>query len=261
VTVPAWLQEYAEWPDRFAYVPERSIVERMADERVCILQGATWASISGVRVDSAAVAGLLAEVRQLVPPEMEPTWWVGPSSRPVDLVQRLVDLGLRTPRDRAPLVRGLVTTTPRPAAPADVRVVQISTFEEFRAAKHLAWDAFGTPAARRARQQARAAEEFDHLVRSDSQVGFLALVDGRAAGTAMALPSDRGVFLKGGATAAWVRGRGVYRALVQARWNYAVERGTPALVTHAVPDTSYPTLRRLGFQDVCTIHRLEDPAG
>jgi hypothetical protein len=64
--------------------------------------------------------------------------------------------------------------------------------------------------------------------------------------------------LIGGSTAPWARGRGLYRALVRARWDYAVARGTPALATHAVPDTSYPILRRLGFEDVCTIRRLED---
>jgi hypothetical protein len=67
--------------------------------------------------------------------------------------------------------------------------------------------------------------------------------------------------LIGGSTAKWARGRGLYRALVRARWDYAVARGTPALVTHAVPETSYPLLRRLGFQDVCTIRRLEDSHG
>ena len=66
--------------------------------------------------------------------------------------------------------------------------------------------------------------------------------------------------LIGGSTAEWARGRGVYRALVHARWQYAVQRGTPALVTHAMPKTSYPILRRLGFDEVCRIRRLEDSA-
>ena len=83
-------------------------------------------------------------------------------------------------------------------------------------------------------------------------------MDGRPAGTALAVPTDRGVFLIGGSTAEWARGRGVYRALVRARWDYAVGRGTPALVTHAMPDTSYPILRRMGFEEVCAIRRLED---
>ena len=82
---------------------------------------------------------------------------------------------------------------------------------------------------------------------------------GVPAATAMAVPSTRGVYLIAAATAAWARGRGLYRALIRARWDYAVARGTPALVTQADPATSYPILARLGFEDVCTIRRLEDP--
>jgi hypothetical protein len=89
-------------------------------------------------------------------------------------------------------------------------------------------------------------------------VGFVAALEGRAAATAMSIPSARGVFLIAGAVAPWARGRGLYRALVRARWDDAVERGTPALVTQANPETSYPILRRLGFEEVCEIRRLED---
>lgn len=39
----------------------------------------------------------------------------------------------------------------------------------------------------------------------------------------------------------------------------AVARGTPALVTEALADTSYPILKRLGFEEVGTIRRLDDP--
>jgi hypothetical protein len=31
------------------------------------------------------------------------------------------------------------------------------------------------------------------------------------------------------------------------------------LVTHADPATSGPILRRLGFREVCELHRLEEP--
>src|SRR5207237_6582272 len=87
-------------------------------------------------------------------------------------------------------------------------------------------------------------------------VGFVATLDGRPAAAATALPSTRGVFLIAGATAPWARGHGLYRALVRARWDYAVERGTPVLVTQANPATSYPILKRLGFEDVCEITRV-----
>jgi hypothetical protein len=45
---------------------------------------------------------------------------------------------------------------------------------------------------------------------------------------------------------------------VRARWDDAVARGTPALVSQARPQTSYPILKRLGFEDVCEIRRVED---
>jgi L-amino acid N-acyltransferase YncA len=87
---------------------------------------------------------------------------------------------------------------------------------------------------------------------------FASYVDGQLAGSAVAVPSTRGVLLGGGSVAAWARGRGAYRALLRARWEYAAARKTPALVTHANPNTSYPILRRLGFEEIGTVRRLED---
>ena len=62
--------------------------------------------------------------------------------------------------------------------------------------------------------------------------------------------------LFGGATLPEARGRGAYRALVAARWEDAVARGTPVLVTQAGA-MSRPILARLGFREVCEIR---DPA-
>jgi len=66
-----------------------------------------------------------------------------------------------------------------------------------------------------------------------------------------------GAALTGGAVAPWARGRGAYRALVAARWDDAVARGTPVLVTQAGP-MSRPILGRLGFREVCEIRILVD---
>jgi hypothetical protein len=259
VTSTAELQDYVETPDRFAALPPGGSVHRFADERVCVLEGPTWASVSGVRVADREVEGLLAEVRALVPADKEPVWWIGPGARPPDLYDRLRSLGLRDPHDRsAPLVHGLALTEEPKAPSAGIDVRPIETYEQFAAGRELQWEAFGAPDDRRARNRARLREDFDESQRPGAPVGFLVTLDGRPAATALAIPSDRGVFLIGGATAAWARGRGLYRALVRARWDYAVARGTPALVTHAVPDTSYPILRRLGFRKLCTLRRLED---
>jgi hypothetical protein len=251
------LREYAETPDRYSCIAAGGIVQRFADDRVCILQGPTWASVSGVRVDAEDVGSVLEEVRTRVPAEKEPVWWMGPSAQPRDLHDRLQELGLREPRDSAVLLHALVLTE-EPIAPEGITVDRIDTYKRYVAAKELQWDAFATPEDRRAKDRARLRADFEESQRVGIPLGFLAVLDGRPAGTAIAIPSDRGVFLIGGSTAEWARGRGVYRGLIRARWEYAVERGTPALVVQAVPDTSYPILKRLGFQEVCTIRRLQD---
>ena len=121
------------------------------------------------------------------------------------------------------------------------------------------WEAFDTRPHRREAQRPHLRSEFEAARSAGVPVTFLAHVEGRPAGVGRSVYSDRGVFLIAGSVAAWARGRGVYRALVRARWDDAVARGTPALVTEAMPDTSYPILKRVGFVDVCTIRRLEDP--
>jgi GNAT superfamily N-acetyltransferase len=212
-----------------------------------------------VRVEPDRVESLLADVRERVPAEKEPVWWLGPSARPRDLYEQLLALGLREPRDRALLLHALALAR-EPEGPEGIDVMRIETFEQFSAARELQWDAFDTPEDKRAKNRARLREDFEESQRLAVPVSFFATLDGRPAGLALAIPSDRGVFLIGGATAKWARGRGVYRALVRARWDYAAARGTPALVIQAVPDTSYPILLRLGFEEVCTIRRLEDRA-
>jgi hypothetical protein len=256
--IPPTLREYAETPDRFSHVAPGASVERFADERICIIQGPTWASVSGIAVGADDVEALLAEVRTRVPADKEAVWWIGPSARPPHLYEQLQALGLREPRDGVSLLHALLLTQAPSGPPAGVEVRRIETYDDFAAARELLWDAFETPEDRRAKNRARLREDFDESQRLGIPIAFLATLDGRPAATGLAIPSDRGVFLIGGSTAVWARGRGLYRALVHARWEFAVARGTPALVTHAVPDTSYPILRRVGFHEVCTIHRLED---
>jgi hypothetical protein len=66
-----------------------------------------------------------------------------------------------------------------------------------------------------------------------------------------------GVYLDGAVTLPDARGSGAYRALVRARWDEAVRRGTPVLVTHALA-TSEPILERLGFETICELQFLQD---
>ena len=257
--ISAELREYAETPDRFAPLIPGSSVTRYDDGRICVLQGANWASVTAPLVAEDEVEELLLLTRSLIPRGKLVTWWIGPSARPTDVVARLRAAGLVEPSDRIGNLIALVLTEQPAATRPVVEVHTIETFDDFVAAREVQWDAFETPEDRREENRRRFRADFDEVMAAGVPVGFLATLDGRAAATAMSVPSPRGVFLIAGSTAPWARGRGLYRALVRARWDDAVARGTPALVTQANPDTSYPILKRLGFEDVCEIVRLEDP--
>jgi len=256
-SLPDDLRVFAETPDRYTRLADD--VERFADERVCVVQGLTWAGVSGVRVGPAGVEALVDEVRERVPAEKATTWWLGPSSRPHDLEARLCALGLVEPDDGVSSVHALASVSEPREGPPEVRVRRVETLEDFLAASELMWEVFETPRERREREREGASESFAAGLRAGAPVRFVAELDGRLAGVGRSVAGDRGVFLIGGAVAGWARGRGVYLALVRARWDDAVARGTPALVTEAVADTSYPILKRLGFVDVCTLRRLADP--
>jgi GNAT superfamily N-acetyltransferase len=65
----------------------------------------------------------------------------------------------------------------------------------------------------------------------------------------------RGLYLAGGATLPEARGRGAYRALVRARWDFAVGQGTPAMTVGA-QESSRPILERCGFRRFATMYEL-----
>ena len=248
------LKEFAEAPDRYTYLG--GDVDRFGDERMCVVQGPTWAAVSDVRTDD--VEALVAETRERVPAEKTLIWWIGPSSEPADLYEQLQAMGHRTPPDRADWLYAMASTSPPPVSPG-VAVRRVETFDDFVLATQVAWDGFGIPGERREKERPHLRTVFDATRASNAPGGFLAFADGEPVGVGRSVYSDRGVFLIGGAVLEHARGRGVYRALVRARWDDAVARGTPGMIVEAMPDTSYPILKRIGFEEVCIIRRLEDP--
>jgi GNAT superfamily N-acetyltransferase len=244
------LSEFAEAPDR--YTELSGDVERYADERACIVQGATWAAVSDIHTND--VEGLVAATRELIPTDKRPIWWIGPSCEPHDLLDQLRALGFRKPADHADLLHAMASRTAPPESPG-IEVRRVETYDESLVATEVAWDAFGIAEARRERERAHLRKNWE----AGGPRAFLAFVDGEPVGVGKSVYSDRGVFLIGGAVLEHARGRGVYRALVRARWDDAVARGTPGMIVEAMPDTSYPILKRIGFEEVCIIRRLEDP--
>jgi len=173
------------------------------------------------------------------------TWEVASSATPADLVDRLHALGLVD--DSEPLAIGMaLTEPPQQAPPAGVSVRPVETAADARVAAEIAGIAFGM------------AEPVPAEVDPNGRfVRYLAYVHGEPVAQATASFSEYGATLFGGATLPEARGRGAYRALVAARWEDAVARGTPAIVTQAGAQ-SRPILARLGFRELCEIRILLD---
>jgi hypothetical protein len=250
------VEEFARCPDRYTYLGPG--VERSDEGRYCVIQGPHWAGVTGLRLEPDEIDATVARVRELVPAEKHTVWWFDDGVRPADLVEQLRARGFREPADGVGLLYAIACVEPPAPGPADVEIRRVTGFDDYFAAQEVMWRAFETPPERRAQQEPHVRAEFESAQEAGTPVTFLALVDGRPAALGRSIYSDRGVFLIAGAVEEWARGRGVYRSLVRARWDDAVARGTPVLVTETVPDTSYPILKRLGFVDVCTMRRLED---
>ena len=230
------------------YTPLGPTDERDVNDRYVLWMGRAdepgWNVAQRFRLGADELDGVRAEIHARLHGKGRTacTWEVGTHATPGDLVDRLLDRGLVD--DATPLAVGMVLTEP-PAGPMpDVVVRKAATPDEHLAAARIAAVAFGMPEPQRAPQN----------------VVYLAYVDGEPVARATGSFSERGVTLFGGATLPEARGRGAYRALVAARWEDAVARGTPVLVTQAGA-LSRPILARLGFREVCAIRVLLDAFG
>jgi hypothetical protein len=173
------------------------------------------------------------------------SWEVGTHARPAGLVDRLHEVGL-VDDEPTSLAIGMVLSNAPGAAPADVEVRRVESDGEFYEAERIAAIAFGgEPPTPRSYEP------------DPNNVIYLAYAGGKPVARASAAFGERGATLFGGSTLPEARGRGAYRALVAARWDDAVARGTPVLVTQAGP-MSRPILGRLGFREVCEIRILVD---
>ncbi len=236
---------------------------RFADERYVVLLGATpeFTSIQRPRFPEDGIEETLDEIRDLVSRHghRNAKWWIPDSATPSDLADRLLEFGLR-PDEKDPDLTAMTLEQPPPEPPRDISVRAVSTEEEMAEAMAIQWDAFAISDSERAEQGRRVADRFRLEREYESTKTFLAWVDGRPAAAALAVFAPQGGLLVGGSTQPWARGRGAYRALVRARWDAAVARGTPTLVVQA-GSMSGPIVRRLGFVAVSRIRHLVDVAG
>jgi hypothetical protein len=258
------IRPFAEEPDRYLPDPAPPSL-RILDDRFVLFFGPTrhLNLVSSVRVDADGLAALVDEIRELARPgRRRVAWVVGPSCRPGNLRVRLAALGLipaETPPFE-PAVTAMALTEPPETGPTDnVEVRMIRSRADYVVSDEIMSSGFGVSEDEHAALVASGDERYAAYLEREDYVRFLALVDGQPVAAAGANACEQGLFLGGAATVHGARGQGAYRALVRARWDEAVRRGTPALVIQA-GSMSGPILERVGFEPLCQLTVLLDPA-
>lgn len=239
------------------YTPLGPGEERIVNERYVLYlgrgEGPGWNVAQRFRLRVEEIAEVRAEIHDALRARGRTacSWEVGTSATPGDLVERLVALGL-VDDEPTPLAVGMILTeAPSSRPPPDVEVRLAMSDDERLASAQIATVAFG---------DGPAPTEVPPARPNPDNLEYLAYVDGEPVARASGSYSASAATLFGGATLPEARGRGAYRALVQARWDEAVRRGTPVLVTQASP-MSRPILEQLGFRVVCEIRILVDDFG
>lgn len=234
--------------------------ERFENERYVLNLG-KWQGLTFVqrlRLAEDEVEETVEEIRGLVAERnhYSTVWWVDDRATPSDLTEHLVALGLRPAEEPRLEPHGTaLALLAEPPAVEGVTAREVQTLEEWCEAAEVGNEVFEVPAADREAQRRTAEKRFQEQRETGSGARFLAWVDGRPAASATVVWAPLGGLCLGGATYEWARGRGAYRALVRARWDAAVARGTPALVVNA-GRMSRPILERLGFVPVAELDVL-----
>jgi GNAT superfamily N-acetyltransferase len=220
------------------YLLPRPLYERVVTDDYTYVAGPNNAWVLDIREPNVEWARAESRRRGITLVE----WWVGWSVRP-PLTDELLGAGL-VPDDE-PVLTGMTCANETPAA-AHVEVRPIETAAQYLEAIAVDWEVWQTSEDERAKRRAIEVGRFDEDYAAGVAHHWAAFDDGRAVGFGRGLDMEEGVALMGGAVLPEARGRGVYRALVRARWDHAAARGTPLLVVQA-GRMSAPVLDGLGF--------------
>lgn len=230
---------------------------------VGMFEGMSFGAVDVRSIAEKDIGRIVAEAREILAENGrgKGAWSIPEAASPPRLVDRLAEFGM-VPYDEPPFEprrASLVLVQPPSPGPQHVTARPAETLDEFRAASRITDEAFHL--SEDDRRAFEALEErawgFEHSW--GKYRTFVAVVDGQIVGTAASIYGTDAAFLMGGSTREDMRGRGVYRALIRARWDDAVNRGTPALAVGA-ESMSRPILERLGFVNVgwtdCLIDRI-----
>ena len=246
------LIELAEEPG--LWIPGDPTSDTILADGYCVVTWGRTATVERIRLAADGVAPALEATRAL-PGLDRVTWWVGEHSTPGDLAEQLLAAGLEVDPETPGLTSLMIAA--RPAGEPEVQVLRVETFEDYLRAVELDWEVWGLPEDLRAERRAKAPEHW-RMILADGRTGhYLALIDGEPAGFGRAVFTPSAAILMGGATLPSARGRGIYTALVHARWEDAVERGIPR-ITVSAGAMSAPILEKLGFEPIGHVRLFVD---
>ncbi len=237
--------------------PPDSGAFRLLTSRYCLLVTPmpTVSFVELLDVDLDVLPGVVSEVRDQLRERgrVQSAWTV--ASTATDRLGVLTGLGM-TPYTDPPLEAqyAAMATVEAPAGTVDpaINVRPAVELSDFIAVGDLAGAIFGMAQADLDGLVAALRRRYEMLQRGLMTVStYLAFIDGELVGEAQAALTPTGTNLSGSSVLPAARGRGVYRALVAARWDEAVRRGLPALTVQA-GSMSSPILEKLGFRTVST---------
>jgi GNAT superfamily N-acetyltransferase len=250
VWVPADAVDHERDEYRLTYYPDRTSVQWSRSDR------------KAADVVDEVVAKVRADGKASL------RWWVSDATRPADTERELRAAGFALVETVDVLAWELgdahAPRLPRLDVPARVTVEPVVDEVGIRLAAAIDADVFDWSPATEAQLRDRV-RSVEAAVRTGRwpEFEFVARVDGVPAGAAGCTMAGEVARLWGGGVHGAYRGRGVYRALLDARMRRAHELGATLALVKGRVGTSGPILRRAGFtaygQERC--YQLDDVAG
>jgi len=252
--VDSTLLELAEEPG--LWLPPEPSRDVVVADGYCVVTYGRSVWVHRIRLAEAAVAQAVEDVRSLLRARGldEVTWWVGERSTPADLARRLEQLGLEADE---PAQMTTLAIEREPDGAPEIEVRRVESLDDYLTALEIDWTAFDLPPEQRQERRAAARAAWPLIVADGRSSVYLAYLDGQPVGFGRAVFAPWAALLLGGATVPEARGRGVYTALVHARWRDTVARGVPRMVVSAGP-LSAPILKKLGFMRLGRVRLLRD---
>lgn len=183
------------------------------------------------------------------------SWWVGPNSKPVDLVERLTHYNFGIIDEYIGLAYSLKVWE-KGSIRGNYKIVEVENDEQL-------WEQVRVSSAIWGYDEASLQSIFNqrksYLQSPFRKGGFIVVLDGeRGIGYSNYRYSSDGkvLYLNGSAVLPEYRGKGVYSDLVSMRLAEAKSRGCELVTCQARKGTSEPILRKLGFVEYGTYYHL-----